>query len=203
MTEQHGPETRPREAGELILSVSPVGRGREPVRLPVRINSLSATGALLESQEAQASPLLLALAGRDARILIPPDSPAPLREITGRLAWVRPVRRKNGGMMMAFELQEPDLEVRRVLEDHMASFPRDLKELWDAWDEVHRSRPAQMAEQAAYLVGVGAVAAGTTLYLAGPETLKLYGSVMALYGCLMMAAKSIWSLWRARAASRP
>ncbi len=198
MSEERGPKSS-RGTGDLILSVTPRGRGREPLQLPVRINSLSATGALLEVPDNDAPSALFSLGGREAVLTVPADS-SPLRDIPGRISWTRPAAQ---GFIVAFELKEPDLEVRRVLEEHMGSFPRDLKELWDAWDEVHRSRPAQVAEQAAYLVGVGAVAAGTTLYLAGPDTLKLYGCIMALYGCLMMAAKSIWSLWRSRAASRP
>lgn len=198
MNEERGPKSSRRETGTLILSVTPLGRGREPLRLPVRIHSLSATGALLESLDGEAPPALLSLSGREAVITVTSES-SPLKDIPGRISWTRPAR---SGFILGFELKEPELEVRRLLEDHMESFPRDLKELWDAWDEVHRSRPVQVAEQAAYLVGVGAVAAGTTLYLAGPDTLKLYGCIMALYGCLMMAAKSIWSLWRSRAASR-
>jgi len=198
MSTHHGPKTSSGETGNLILSVPPRGRDREPLRLPVRINSLSATGALLEIPDRDAPPAFFSLSGREAVITVPSAS-SPVRDIEGRISWTRPAAQ---GFIVAFELKEPELEVRRVLEEHLGSFPRDLKELWDAWDEVHHRRPAQVAEQAAYLVGVGAVAAGTTLYLAGPDTLKLYGCILALYGCLMMAAKSLWSLWRGRAASR-
>ncbi len=188
--------------GRLILSVAPVQRGRDPVRVPVRINSLSATGALLECREDETPPNLAALAGREAAILIPPGEAGGLAEVPGRISWARPGDAWNRGWVLGFELKEPELEVRKALEDHMDVFPRDIKDLWDSWDELHRSRPAQMAEQAVYLVGVGAMAAGTTLYLAGPESLRLYGSILALYGCVMMAAKSLWTMWRTRTVSR-
>lgn len=188
--------------GHLILTVAPVQRGRDPVRVPVRINSLSATGALLESREAESLPHLLGLAGREAAILLPGEEAAGLGEIPGRISWARPGDAGGRGAVLGFELKEPELEVRKVLEDHMDAFPRDIKDLWDSWDELHRRRPAQVAEQAVYLVGVGAMAAGTTLYLAGPESLRLYGSIMALYGCVMMAAKSLWTMWRTRTVSR-
>lgn len=63
---------------------------------------------------------------------------------------------------------------------------------------MHARRLLPSADQAIYLVAVGAMVGGAALYLFGPETLKLYGGILAIYGCLMMAARSAWAMWQAR-----
>ncbi len=200
MKDRWGKEVPQEGQGRLSLVVNGPAGG-EPVRVPVTIASLSATGALLKCATGEKSLELMPGAGREARLLVPPGKGAAGLEVKGRLSWVRPGGCSGADCLVGFELQEPGVEVRRILENRMEIYPRDLKELWDSWDELQRRRPLPMAEQAAYLVGVGAMAAGTALYLAGPESLRLYGSVLALYGCVMMAAKSLWAMWRSRPAS--
>jgi hypothetical protein len=203
MTEERlSAASRPESQGRLMLWVSPLKRGAEPLEVPVRINSLSATGAILESLAEDGGDRLLPLVGRPGSIHLSGGEVAGIREVPGRIAWTRAAGPRGGGSLLGFALQESDLEVRKLLEDHLGAFPRDLKNLWDSWDALHHRRPLPGAEQAVYLVGAGALAAGSTLYLAGPESLRLYGSIMALYGCVTLAARSLWAMWRTRAVSR-
>ncbi len=45
-----------------------------------------------------------------------------------------------------------------------------------------------------YWVGLGAVVAGVAVYYLAPETYRLFGAILAIYGSLTIAGKGVWSL---------
>jgi len=45
---------------------------------------------------------------------------------------------------------------------------------------------------------MGVVLGGMVMQTWGPENLRSFGFILVIYGCLALAAKSIWSLWRQR-----
>ena len=49
-----------------------------------------------------------------------------------------------------------------------------------------------------YWVGFGAVLAGLSVYFLAPETYRLFGVILATYGSLSIAGKSVWSLVQKR-----
>lgn len=53
-----------------------------------------------------------------------------------------------------------------------------------------------------YWVGIGAVLAGLGFYFLAPEVYRLFGVILAAYGSLTMAGKSVWSMWQNRTWSR-
>lgn len=62
--------------------------------------------------------------------------------------------------------------------------------------------PPPGSPQAIYLVGFGAVAAGSAIYFWGPEAYRLFGVILALYGSLAIAGRSLWSLLKRSSRSR-
>jgi len=50
-----------------------------------------------------------------------------------------------------------------------------------------------------YWVGLGAVAAGGAWYYMAPEAYRLFGVILAVYGSLTIAGKSVWNMWQSRA----
>ena len=47
-------------------------------------------------------------------------------------------------------------------------------------------------------MGLGVVVGGMILQNWGPENYRSFGLILVLYGCLALAVRSIWSLWRQR-----
>lgn len=189
---------RPPVRSAIYLELAGQKRRERGLTFPVGVAGLSAGGVILTTADASGKFGSLHLEGRKATIRLPQVPDGDLGQIQGRVLWTRPEEGKAGEYAVALELAEPDLRVRKVLEDRLEDYPRDIKELWDQWDLLHARQLLPSTDQAIYLVSVGAMAGGTALYFFGPETLKLYGSVLAIYGCLMMAAKSAWAMWQDR-----
>jgi hypothetical protein len=51
-----------------------------------------------------------------------------------------------------------------------------------------------------YLVGLGSVGAGVSLYFLGPDSYQMFGAILAVYGSLSIAGKSVWTMCRRTAA---
>ncbi|MDI6852652.1 MAG: PilZ domain-containing protein [Deltaproteobacteria bacterium] len=185
----------------IYLEIGGRRRGRAPLSVPVEVKGLSAGGVVLTAADASGSIGDSGLEGQEALILLPRYPEEELGRIAGRVLWTRPAEGQADAYVIALELAEPDLRVRQALEERLKGYPRDFKELWDQWDRVHARRFIPSGHQAIYAVAVGAMAGGTALYFLGPENLKLYGSILAIYGCLMMAAKSAWAMWQDRTVS--
>ncbi len=190
----------PAEApGGIYLELTGQRRGQGNHTLPVGVTGLSAGGVVLGVEDTGGKFDFLNLKNRKVVICLPERAEEDLARIHGRVIWSQPEENKPGKYLLGLALADPDLRVRKVLEDRLQEYPRDIKELWDQWDRVHARRITLQADQAVYLVGAGAMMGGTALYFLGPASLKLYGSILAIYGCLMMAARSVWALWQERA----
>jgi len=183
----------------MYLELAGQKRGQGSLKLQVEVTGLSAGGVMLRAENASGTFDFLNLKDRDVIIRLPELPEEDLGRIQGRILWVRSEEGKAGEYFLGLELADPDLRVRKALEDRLQAYPSDIKELWDQWDRVHARRITLRADQAIYLVGVGAMVGGTALYFLGPDSLKLFGSILAIYGCLMMAAKSVWAMWQERA----
>lgn len=58
------------------------------------------------------------------------------------------------------------------------------------------SQPISGSDQTIYWVGIGAVLAGLGVYFLAPESYRLFGSILAAYGSLSIAGKSVLSLMK-------
>jgi len=54
------------------------------------------------------------------------------------------------------------------------------------------------SDHAFYWVGFGGVLVGLLIYFMGPESYRLFGIILAVYGSLTVAGKSVWSLFQKR-----
>jgi hypothetical protein len=54
------------------------------------------------------------------------------------------------------------------------------------------------SERAVYWVGFGTVMGGLAIYFLAPESYRLFGVILAAYGSLTIAGKSVWSMVRKR-----
>ena len=119
--------------------------------------------------------------------------------IPGKVQWTRPQGGDNLKFLLGLELDDPSLEVRQALEEHLHIVTKDIKELWDHWDQLQeKPPPAPSSSQGVYVVGLAVIIGGVTLQLWGPDNLKSFGFILVMYGCAALAVKSIWSIWRQR-----
>jgi phage shock protein PspC (stress-responsive transcriptional regulator) len=58
------------------------------------------------------------------------------------------------------------------------------------------------SDSAFYWVGFGGVLAGLSVYFLAPETYRLFGVILAVYGTLTIAGKSVWSMMQKRPRSQ-
>jgi hypothetical protein len=58
------------------------------------------------------------------------------------------------------------------------------------------------SDSAYYWVGFGGALAGLSVYFLAPETYRLFGVILAVYGTLTIAGKSVWSLMQKRPRSQ-
>lgn len=62
--------------------------------------------------------------------------------------------------------------------------------------------PLAASDSAYYWVGFGAVLAGLSVYFLAPETYRLFGIILSVYGTLTIFGKSVWSLMQKRPRSQ-
>jgi hypothetical protein len=105
-----------------------------PQQFPVRIRSLSARGVTLASDQVPLELDLDSCLERDSIIYLPTGE---IREIRGNLLWTRPLGELDSGVVFGIELKNPEMKVRRALEEQLLAWPQDIKNLWDHWDAVH------------------------------------------------------------------
>jgi hypothetical protein len=140
-----------------------------------------------------------AVVGQESIIQVPAHGIWQGTDIHGKILWLRPGEGGLKTFQAALELQETDPQARRMLENQLITYPKDMKELWDHWDQVHTAAPGHSkGDQSVYFVGMGAVAAGLMLHYSGPESINPLGIIIAIYGSLVMAGKSLWSMWGRR-----
>jgi hypothetical protein len=62
--------------------------------------------------------------------------------------------------------------------------------------------PLTAPDSAYYWVGFGGALAGLSVYFLAPESYRLFGVILAVYGTLTIAGKSVWSLVQKRPRSQ-
>lgn len=172
-----------------------------PYHLPIVVKSLSATGVILEVHFPPEGLNLKELQGRGTIIHLPVTGNGGKMAIRGKVLWSRPQVGNDPLFLLGLELEDPTLEVRQALEDQLPIATKDIKELWDQWDqsrETPRPPPDASSQQGIYLVGMGVVLGGLGVQLWGPENVKSLGFILVLYGCITLAVKSLCTLWRQR-----
>ncbi len=172
--------------------------GGAPTRLPVILKNLSGEIATLELVEFYLLKGWQDLEGRHAALcLLEPEHRAPVH-IQGAVAWKGFTGEGRPRLALGLELAQPTPAIRKLLEKFAVHTPKDIKGLWERWDEVRETAPPPLVDRKLYFAGLGLLLAGLALQLPDPRGLKLLGWGLWLLGSLGLAGKSICALWRQR-----
>ena len=113
--------------------------GEETSHFPVAVKSLTTAGVILEILHQDNGLKIESLKGRDGLFTIITQNDCVKIEVPGKILWTRN-REGDSGITLGLELLEPlPLPVRHILEANMSIGAKDMKVLWDYWDEIQES----------------------------------------------------------------
>lgn len=220
-TSQLDPENCLESYKSLSFELLP-GVEEEVSRLPVEVKNLTTVGVILEILHLENELTIESLKGREGLLKIIAQDNSIMIEVPGKILWTRN-RDGDAGVTLGLELLGPlPLSVRHMLEANMSIGAKDMKVLWDYWDEIQETAaPTELPDQVKsvplslnhpavdkgrigtdrqdnwlYWVGFGAIIAGLAMQFFQSESLSFSGLIVMFLGSLMVAWKSIVSMWQ-------
>lgn len=188
---------------------------------PVAVKNLTTVGVILEILHVGNGLKTESLKGREGLLTIVSQNDCVMNEVPGKILWTHK-RDGEAGVTLGLELLEPlPLSVRQRLETTMAIGAKDMKVLWDYWDEIKEaaapvespelvmSSPSVPDHEAAvegqtdvvgsgdnwwYWLGFGAILFGLGMQYPQSEYFGFLGLIAMFLGSLVIAWKSIASM---------
>jgi hypothetical protein len=199
MTSGHiKPEAETTGTPSLILEV---GGQKEPTpsRFPVLIQNLSMGGVTL----AVATPWGIAdwdrYRGKDCVLRMEYPGGQEVAAIKAKISWTKIGGTGQPPLSLGVQMVRPPEEMLRRLSDLLTHTSRDIKGLWDRYDQVREIPEQSHLVHRCYIAGLVMLVGGLALQFAGSPTYKMYGWGLWLLGSLGIAGKIIWPLWQKRA----
>jgi hypothetical protein len=192
-----GPPTQTTDSPYIIFEVIDQ-EGEAALRVPVVVQNLTAGVVTLEAIYPQGSTSWENLKGHTGNLRLRFKGGEEPIDIKGRLIWSKLAGEGGKQLTLGLELDKPTLTVRKILGDLIPHTSKDLKSLWDRWDQANASPKSDHLGQALYLLGMLLLFGGLALQLAGNKSYQLFGWVLWFFGSLAVAGKSLWSLWQRR-----
>jgi hypothetical protein len=208
--------------------------GEEAGHLLVAVKNLTTAGVILEILHPDNGSKNESLKGREGLLTVMTQNDCAIIKVPGKVLWTRS-HEGDRGVTLGLELLQPlPLPVRHILEADMAIGAKDMKFLWDYWDEIQESAgPPQIAESAEpaifvqdtavalnhepdsdcgpdnagkgnwlYWVGFIAIICGIALQFPQSEFLGFPGLIVMFLGSLVVAWKSVMSMWQISSAGQ-
>lgn len=204
--------------------------GEEISHFPVAVKNLTTAGVILELLHLDNGLNPESLKGREGVFTIITPNDCDLIKVPGKILWISN-REGDAALTIGLEMLEPlPLAVRHSLEASMSIGAKDMKVLWDYWDEIQESaahasltepaepaptvmEPVVMAQEnpkvisqgaerpvnngaMIYWVGFIAIICGISMQFLQSESLVFPGLVVMFLGSLVIALKSMMSMWR-------
>jgi len=213
--------------------------GAHVCHLPVTVKNLTTGGVVLELLESADISVDDHLKGLQGHLLGNSERDGLLVKVPAKILWIKK-QEADAAATLGLELLKPlPLSMRHALEDNLASGARDMRVLWDYWDEMQqtsapddlevafppdpakaiasppaatKTKPISAAAPAAaaqssggwvYLVGFGAIITGVALQYPQSEQLAFSGLVVMFLGSLVVAGKSLSSMWQIYSSHSP
>ena len=200
MTSGHvKPEAETTGYPSLILEVA--GQKEPAPRLiPVLIQNLSMGGVTL----AVAAPWGIAdwddYRGKDCVLRVEEPGGQEVVATKAKISWTKVGGPGQPPLSLGVQMVRPPEEMLRRLSDLFTHTSRDIRGLWDRYDQVRElPGPLHLLVQRCYITGLVLLVGGLALQITGSPTYKMYGWALWLFGSLGIAGKIIWPLWQKRA----
>ncbi len=180
------------ESPVIILEIAD-REGGTPLRVPVAVQNLTAGVVTLEVIYSQSSLGWENLNGRTGNLRLRFKGGEEPIDMQGKLVWTR-FAEVGRQLTLGLELAKPTLTARKILGDLIPHTAKDIKGLWNRWDQVHADSAAPAPEHSVYGLGMALLFGGVFCQLLGSNTLQLFGWVLWFFGSLVVAGKSLWSI---------
>jgi hypothetical protein len=198
MTSDHlKPEAKTTESPALILEIA--GRKEPTPRLfPVLIQNLSMGGVTL----AVATPWGIAdwdrYRGKDCVLRMEDPGGQEVVAIKAKISWTKVGGPGQPPLSLGVQMVRPPEEMLRRLSDLLTHTSRDIRGLWDRYDQVRELPGPSRLMHRCYFAGLVLLVGGLALQFTSSPTYKMYGWFLWLLGSLGIAGKIIWPLWQKR-----
>jgi hypothetical protein len=171
--------------------------GEAPWRLPAGVQHFSGNTVTLKIPRPGGWAEWTALTNRAASLIW--ETPeGGLRHFAGRVTWVEPPDPNQEGVVLTVDLLGPAQEMKDF-EEQVLNAPKDIKNLWEKWDEAHQggwqSPASRGGGRLLGFTGLALAALGVGLYFWGSNLPAALPPLAILAG----AALAFWSWRRLRA----
>jgi hypothetical protein len=193
------PEAETTGSPSLILEVASQDEVT-PRPFPVLIQNLTMSGVTL----AVSAPWGIAdwdrYRGKECVLRVEDPQGKEVVSVNAKISWTKYGGPGQPALSLGAQMVHPSDEMTRRLSDLLAHASRDIRELWDRYDQVREIPGPTHLLRRCYFAGLGLLLGGLALQFSGSPTYKMYGWALWLFGTLGIAGKIIWPLWQKRAA---
>ena len=190
------PPARNADAPFVILEIADRD-GETALRLPVVVLNLTAGVVTLESIYPQADLGWDNFHGRHSNLRLRFKGGEEPIDLDGNLVWTKLSGQSSRQLILGLELDRPTLTARKILTDLIPHPGKDIKGLWDRWDQAYPNQRSPQPHQKIYLLGLLLLLGGVALQM-GTKSYQLFGWLLWFLGSLAVAGKSLYSFWQKR-----
>lgn len=184
-------------AGSLVLEIG-LKPGEVPLRIPVAVQNFTAGLLTLKVTQSAQWVEWETVSGHDSLLRLPKTGSKDVGTIAGKVSWVKQSGAEGASIFLGIEITQPASQVEKLLEEQVLHTPKDIKGLWQQWDQVQvKTRRSAAAAVITLLIGLVLLAVGGG-FLAAPERFpNMYGYVSLAAGGLLTLIAGI-RFWRQR-----
>ena len=181
----------------LILEIG-LKTGEVPLRIPVMVQNYSAGVLTLKVAQSLGWVEWENLSGQESLLRLPAPGPGTAEAISGKVSWIKQSGSEGTSVFLGMDLAQPTPQVQKVLEEEILQTPKDIKGLWQQWDQV-QVKTRRSTVRAWFTLGLGVVlmAAGGGILNASGRFPPMYGYGAVGAGAFLTLIAGIW-FWRRR-----
>ncbi|MCK9377169.1 MAG: hypothetical protein M0P73_13585 [Syntrophobacterales bacterium] len=172
-----------------------------PFLIPVTLQNLSLGVVSLIVANPWIIPDWAVYHGQDCILHLEGPENAKIDQIQGRITWSKFVGDSRPQFSLGLLLRKPSDATIKRLDDLITHTTKDLKGLWEKYDQVKEVPDNTHLIQHLYRAGIVCLVGGVALQLTGRPPFISFGWALWALGSLGVAAKIMWSIRQRRAAS--